>query len=357
MSEWFNYVIYVLRGLLVSRTTLIKENIALRSQLALFHHQVLSGKRPKPKTTPAFRRIWAILSRSWADWKSVLMVVRPETVIKWHRTAFRFYWARKSKPRGRPPVSQATIAIIKLIHSENPLWSPERIHHQLASLGFSDVPCPNTIAKYIPAIRKPPSEKARQSWRTFLSNHMHNTWAMDFATVPTITFRILYVLVVVSHKRREIKHIAVTAHPTAAWTVQQLREATPYDEQPEYLIHDNDPVFRSSDVQQFLIAAGVQSVRTGYRQPQQNPFAERLIGVLRRELLNHIIPLDERHLYKLLKEYADRYYNPVRTHSSLDHEQPLYDNTVSKSLPLSDVEFESKPILGGLYHSYQQKAA
>lgn len=247
--------------------------------------------------------------------------------------------------------------MIKRIHNENPLWSPERIYHQLINLGLSDIPCPNTIAKYVPAIRKPPSEKVHQSWRTFLSNHMHNTWAIDFFTLPTITFRILYVLVIISHDRREIKHIAVTAHPTADWTVQQLREATPFDERPKYLIHDNDPVFRSADVQQFLIATGIESVRTGYRQPQQNPFAERVIGVLRRELLDHIIPFDERHLCKLLKEFIGDYYHPIRTHGSLNHKPPLIHAPISQSRPFCLTELQSEPILGGLYHSYQAKAA
>jgi len=145
MPEWFNYVICTLRSLFRSHTALVQENLALRSQLALFHHQVLTGKRPKPKTTPAFRRLWAVLSRLWADWKSVLVVVRPETVIKWHRTAFRLYWRRKSRHKGRPQVSPAIIDAIKRIHNENRLRSPERIHHQLISLGITDVPCPNTI--------------------------------------------------------------------------------------------------------------------------------------------------------------------------------------------------------------------
>jgi putative transposase len=160
--NWFTFFIHTIRGILVSRATLIQENLALRSQLALFQHQVLSGKRPKPKTTRAFCQLWVIISRFFADWISIIVVVKPETVISWHRTAFRWYWRRKSKPEGRPHVSPATIAQIKRIHRENPLWSPERIHDQLISLGISDGPCPNTIAKYIPEIRKPPSEKARQ---------------------------------------------------------------------------------------------------------------------------------------------------------------------------------------------------
>jgi putative transposase len=154
-----------------------------------------------------------------------------------------------------------------VIHAQNPLWSPERIHDQLVDLGFTGVPCAKTIAKYVPEIRKPPSERTRLSWKTFLMNHAHTTWAVDFFTVTTITFRVLYVLIVISHGRREIKGIAVTAHPTADWAVQQLREATPFDEQPKYVIHDNDPVFRSTAVQRFLTATGIESVRTGYRRP------------------------------------------------------------------------------------------
>jgi putative transposase len=186
---------------------------------------------------------------------------------------------------------------------------------------------------------------------------MHNTYAIDFFTVPTLVFKVLYVFVVISHDRREIKHIAVTTHPTAAWTLQQIREATPFGEQPEYLIHDNDPVFRSVDFQLFLTAIRIESVRTGYRSPWQNPFAERVIGILRRELLDHIIPLDERHLYRLLREYIDNYYHPIRTHSSLDYEPPIKQVSVGQSQPLSDVELESQSILGGLYHGYQSKAA
>ena len=201
-------------------------------------------------------------------------------------------------------MSKGVIDTIKQTHAQNPLWSPERIHDQLVSLGLTNVPCAKTIAKYIPDIRKP-SEKARQSWKTFLANHTHDIWAMDFMTVPTLTFKVLHVLVIISHDRREIKHIAVTAHPTADWTTQQLREATPFGEHSKYVVHDNDPVFRSAAVQQFLAAIDTESVRTGYRRPDQNGICERFLGILRRELLDHIIPLDERHLYRLLKEYVE----------------------------------------------------
>ncbi|HEX3046998.1 MAG TPA: transposase family protein, partial [Bacillota bacterium] len=180
------------------------------------------------------------------------MIVNPETVIAWHRKAFRFYWFRKSKPRGRPRISRKTIALIKRIHRENPLWSPERIHDQLINLRISDAPAPNTIAKYLRSSEKPSNEKAGQSWKAFLENHRKDIWAMDFVTVPTVFFKVLYVLIVVSHERREIKHFAVTSHPTSAWVTHQIREATPFGIQPKYLIHDNDSIFTSKDLQEFL---------------------------------------------------------------------------------------------------------
>jgi hypothetical protein len=201
------------------------ENLALRSQLALFEGQVLDGKRPKPQPTPAFRLLWRWLVDFWPEWRwlvdfwpewrSAVMVVTPEMVIRWHRAAFNWYWARKSKPRGRPRISPATIALIKRIHRENLLWSPERIHDQLVALGLTDVPAPNTIAKYLPAPRNAPSERARQAWRIFLANHRREIWAMDYLTVPTLDFKVLYVLVILRHDRRIIQHTAVTEHPTA----------------------------------------------------------------------------------------------------------------------------------------------
>jgi putative transposase len=284
------------------------------------------------------------------------VIVKPETVIRWHRTAFRWYWGRRSKPRGRPAVSRSTIALIKRIHKENPLWSPERIYDQMVSLGMVDVPCPNSIAKYIPVIRRPPSEKAQQSWKTFISNHMHDTWAMDFFTVPTITFRVLYVFVVINHSRRQVVHIAVTRYPTMSWTVQQLREAMPFGERPKYLIRDNDSIY-GKDAVNFIAANGIEEVRTTYRSPWQNPFVERFIGILRRELLDHIIALDERHLERLIKEFVEDYYHPARTHSSLGHQPPVTDTSVERPRLTLDAELDSEPILGGLYHGYRAKAA
>jgi putative transposase len=238
LRNWCTFLSHTLKLNLMSRASLEMENIALRSQLALFQQQTLNHKIHRPRPTPAFRRLWVVISKLCPHWKSFLMIVKPETVIGWHRTAFRFYWTRKSKHRGRPAISHTTIALIKRIHQENPLWSPERIHDQLINLGITDAPAPNTIAKYLVSIRKPPSEKSLQSWKTFLKNHRKGIWAMDFCTVPTIFFKVLYVFVVISHDRRVIGHVAITQHPTSTWVAQQLREATPYGLQPKYLIHD-----------------------------------------------------------------------------------------------------------------------
>jgi transposase InsO family protein len=344
-----------LHQLFRSRRALILENLALRSQLALFEQQVFAGKRPKPQPTPAFRRLWIWVSKHWPAWRSALMVVKPETVIRWHRHAFRWFWARKSRPRGRPAIAPATITAIKRVHGENPLWSPERIHDQLVALGLIDVPAPNTIAKYLPETRTPSSEPRQQSWRTFLANHRQNIWAMDFFTMPTLFFKVFYVLVIIRHDRRVIQHVAVTTHPTADWVVQQLREATPFGEQPKYVIHDNDAVFRSQDVQRFLAGSGIKSVRTGIKRPQQNGICERAHGSLRRELLDYLIPLSERHLLRMLTEYVRDYYNPARTHQGIARQTPL----PSDSAPIPAVvttPLQAQPLLGGLYHTYRRVA-
>jgi putative transposase len=355
--NWFPFLAHTLKLNLMSHAALEIENIALRSQLAIFQQQTLNHKIPKPRPTPAFRRLWVMISKLCPSWKSFLMIVKPETVIGWHRTAFQFYWTRKSKHHGRPTISKATIILFKRIHHENPLWSPEWIHDQLINLGIVDAPAPapNTIAKYLSSIRKPPSEKSLQSWKTFLANHRQDIWAMDFCTVPTIFFKVLYVLVIINHDRRVIEHVAITAHPTSAWVAQQLREATPYGIQPKYLIHDNDRIFVSKDLLAFLTNSKIKSVKTGYHSPWQNGICERAIGILRRELLDHIIPFDEKHLDRLLKEYIDHYYNPHRTHQGIGRQTPILSEEPPETL-VFETGLTSKPILGGLYHTYRKAA-
>jgi transposase InsO family protein len=301
-----------------------------------------------------FRQLWVLLSKFLPKWKDILIVARPETVMRWHKTAFKLYWQKKSKKTGRPKISPATIALIKRIHKENPLLSPEKIHEKLVALNIVDAPAPNTIYKYIPQIRKSPTDKQRQSWRTFLKNHSPNTLSMDFFVVLTITFKILYVWIILSHDRRKIEHFAVTTNPSSAWVMQCIREATPYDHIPKYLIHDNDPTFPAKDFKVFLENTNIKSKRTAIKSPWQNGRCERCIRTLREELVNHIIPLNENHLHRLLSEYI-KYHNTERTHQGIKSETPVISGKPIET-KAKDTILKSKPILGGLYHSYKKCA-
>ncbi|WP_262174273.1 integrase core domain-containing protein [Saccharococcus sp. Marseille-Q5394] len=288
------------------------------------------------------------------NWKEVLLIVRPETVIRWHRTAFKMYWSRLSKRNGRPAISKETIQLIKRIHKENPLLSPEKIHERMLVLGIKHTPAPNTIAKYLSVTRKPPSDRQIQSWKTFLKNHHHELWATDFFTIPTYKFQILYGLVIIHHQTRQIVYFAGTTNPTAQWTIQQFRNATPFEKAPKYLLHDNDPIFCSRAFQSFLKSSGITSKKTAYRSPWQNPYAERVIGTIKRELLDHVIPLNERHLHSLLREYIN-YYNTERPHQGISGNTPTpppiqFPTTAEKT------NLEATSVLNGLYHSYKKIA-
>ena len=303
--------------------------IAILSQLALFDQKISNNKIPKPRADDSFRALWIFLSEHLDDWKKNL-VVTPETVIRWQRTLATCHWAEKSRKRGRPPISREIIIMIKQIHKENPLLSPEKIREQLINQNITDVPSANTIRKYLPETKKTPTEKQLQSWKTFLHNHKE-LWSMDFCTVPTITFKRLYVLVIVSHFRRRIEHIAVTDSPTSEWVIQQIREATPFGKQPKYLLHDRGSAFTSGKFQQFLKGARICSIKTSPRSPWQNAICERTIGILRQELLNHLIPLNQEHIQKHLTEYVEKYYNTHRTHQGIECQTP--DITSQKQHP------------------------
>jgi len=355
IRECLGYVCsFLLTGLKSDRSK-DYEILLLRSQLSLVQLEIENRKRAKPRPTPAFRLLAVFLSRRFAGWKTALIVVKPETVIRWHRRGFRLYWMLKSRRKrpGRPRVSRQTIALVKRIREENPLLSPEKIHELLVDLAVSDAPAPNTIAKYLPDTRKPPSEKQVQSWKTFLRNH--GLWSMDLFIVPTIKFQLLYVLVIVSHARRRIEHFAVTTNPTAIWAAQQVREATPFGRQPKYLLHDNDPIFTADYFQRFLSNADIGSVRTSIMSPWQNGICERLVGILRREVLDHIIPLDQNHLERILRGYTNGYYNPHRTHQGIGGETPDASPRQAETRA-SDVKLVAKEVLGGLYHTYTRAA-
>jgi len=329
------------------------EILALRSQLAVFQEQMVNKKIIRPNVNDRFRRLWVFLSKVLPNWKSVLVLVKPETVIGWHECTFKRHWRDKSKG-GRPPIPKDTIALIKRIHKENPTLSPEKIHERLVDLAIVDAPAPNTIAKYIRGKRTRPTEKQVQSWQSFLRNHAKDIWAMDFAVVPTLAFKPLYVLLVVSHGRRKIEHFAVTNHPNAPWLIQQIRNATAFGHQPNYLLHDNGQPFKDKTFQEFLLRSTIKSKSITPHSPWQNGICERLVGIVRRELFDHIIPLNQRHLERLLAEYVD-YYNNVRTHQALDGETPVESEPPPLTL-VKDTKLRVKPILGGLYHDYEKAA-
>lgn len=354
VKDWFCMFFQFLSAFIKSKEAIALENMALKSQLSLLQEKLINKKIPQPKSNFSFRWLWVTLSKKLENWKSLLFLFKPETIISWHKNLFKKYWKKKSQ-RGRPCISQKTIYLIKRIHKENPLLSPEKIHEKLLQLNVVDAPCPNTIAKYLPQTRKPFSEKQRQSWRTFLKNHAKDTWAMDAFVVPTLSFKILYVLVIMKLDRREIKHIAVTDCFNGEWTKTQLREATSFNDVPKYLIHDNDPVFTSGVVQKFLEASHVKSKRIAPHSPWQNGICERHIKTIREELLNHIIPLNRKHLSSLLKEYVQSYYNVERTHQGIGCETPI-PKVVPLPSRIEDTKWKATPILNGLYSSYEKIA-
>src|SRR6059036_3894355 len=317
------------------------ENLALRQQLAVYKRTT-----NRPRLQRSDRLLWVWLSRVWPAWRQALVIVAPATVLLWQRHRFRRHWATLSgRPSaGHPPVDAAIKALVRRMAAANPLWGAPRIHGELRKLGI-DV-AERTVSRLLPARRSPPS----QTWRTFLTNHVGDLVAVDFFTVPTTCLRVLFVLVALSHHRRRALHFNVTEHPTAAWTAQQLVEAFPDDSAPSYLLRDRDRVYG----QQFrhrVKGIGIDEVLTAPHSPWQNPFAERLIGSIRRECLNHVLVLGERQLRRILVRYFE-YYHRARAHLSLDKDAPD-----ARAVELSDAgRIVEIPEVGGLHHRYVRAA-
>ena len=334
-------LLHSLRFLVRSRAALHLEILALRHQLAVANR----SRRPRLRLTTVDRVLWAWLSHRWCGWRSALHVVQPATVLAWHRRGFRLFWTWKSRHRtGRPAVPADVRALIREMSTANPLWGAPRIHGELQKLGISV--SQSTVAKYMRRQRRPPS----QTWRTFLTNHASQIMAADLFVVPTVTFRLLFVLVILAHDRRRIVHVAVTEHPTAAWTAQQLRNAFSENEAPRYLLHDRDSVF--ADVATTIAGMNTQAVRTAPRSPWQNAYVERVIGSIRRECLDHVIVMNAAGLHRVLRDYV-AYYMRSRTHLALDKDTP-YPRPVT---PPSAGRIVAIPEVGGLHHRYDRIAA
>jgi len=327
---------------LKARQRLAMENLALRHQI-----QVLQRSGKRPRLTSVDRGLWVFLSRIWHDWRDGLFVVKPDTVVQWHRMGFKLYWRWKSRKRkrGRPHVSRQLVALIRKMSLSNPLWGAPRIHGELLKLGIDLAQ--STISKYMRRPRRAPS----QTWKTFLRNHLEETASIDFFTVPTATFRVLYVFLVLSHNRRRVIHFNVTEFPSAEWTARQLIEAFPWATAPKFLLRDRDSIY-GHEVTRTIHNLCAEQVLAAARSPWQNPYVERAIGSIRRECLDHVIVLNEQHLRKVLKEYF-RYYAESRTHLALGKDCP----EPREIEPPEMGRIVAVPQLGGLHHRYTRIAA
>jgi transposase InsO family protein len=311
---------------------------------------VFKRRAPRPKLGNLDKLFWVAFRRLWPQWKQSLWIVSPETVVRWHRAGFRRYWnwiSRHQKAFGRKRISQELRELIFRMVVENPTWGAPRIHGELLKLGF-DV-AERTVSRWVQKAPRDPEPAKR--WQTFLQNHHEVIAAMDFFTVPTITFGVLYCFFVISHDRRRILHLNVTQHPISLWIGQQLREAFPYETGYKYLILDRDAKFGTT-VSSAAKAVGLKTVRTSFRSPWQNGVAERWVGSCRRDLLDHIIPVNQRHLKRLLTEYV-RYYHDDRTHIGLEKDTPHPRAPAKSNRPSQILSF---PRLGGLHHRYDPAA-
>jgi hypothetical protein len=334
-------LLYSLRFLVRSRAALHLEIVALRHQLVITSR----CRRPRLRLTALDRALWVWLAHRWRGWRSALHVVQPATVIAWHRRGFRLFWTWKSRHRiGRPAVSLDVRTLIREMSTANPLWGAPRLHGELLKLGISV--SESTVAKYMRRHPRPPS----QTWRTFLTNHASQIMAADLFVVPTVTFRLLFVRVILAHDRRRIMHVAVTEHPTAAWTAQQLRNAFPENESPRYLLHDRDSVF--AHVATTMDAMNTQAIRTAPRSPWQNAYVERVIGSIRRECLDHVIAVNVTGLRRVLTAYV-AYNMRSRTHLGLGKDTPCPRPVT----PRSAGRIVAIPEVGGLHHRYDRVAA
>jgi transposase InsO family protein len=342
MLEYLLLVTGLIRTTLRRRSDLVAENrhLLLRHQLAILTRPT----RRQPRLRARDKLFWLLVRAVRRDWRRHLVVVRPQTVIRWHRHAWRLFWRWRSRPGlGRPRLEAEVRELIARMAHENPLWGSERIRGELLKLGIAVSRRSIQRYRWCRPVH-PPS----QTWRTFLANHAQAIWAADLCTVQTLTFRTLYVLVLIAHGRRELVHVAVTAHPAAAWVWRQAVEATAWGRRPRFLLRDRDADY-GGDFGSRLAALGVEQVLTPVRAPRANAVAERLIGTLRRECLDHLIVLNERRLRAVLGEFAE-FYNSARPHRTLRLETPL------PAVRPASGPIRARPVLGGLHHTYERAA-
>ena len=342
-----------------NKQDLLVENALLRHQLTVLHRKV---KRPQLSKTD--RALLVLLTGKLRTWKSALLIVQPDTLLRWHKQGFRLFWRRKSKTTSREAkqakLPVGTIELIKEMARANRLWGAERIIGELLKLDIRV--CKRTIQKYMRQGRRsgPWERKSDQNWITFLHNHAHQVWACDFLPVYDLFFRPLFIFFIIELGTRRVVHFNVTRSPTDEWTAQQLREATPYGEVPRFLIRDNDGKF-GEKFTRVAVSSGIEVLRTPYKAPKANAFCERFLGSVRRECLDHILILTERHLHRVIREYV-QFYNSARPHQGMDQAIPNgapAPPLVPQAPPPSDgpeAKIISFPVLGGLHHDYRRAA-
>ena len=337
MADLLKLILGLLASLFKSRASLEAEVLILRQQINVLRRRM--PKRPHLNNTDRFLFVW--LYRLFPSVLGAVAIVRPETIVRWHRAGFRAYWCWRSRNRvGRPRISGELRTLIREMSRANPLWGAPHIHGELLKLGFEVAQ--STVARYMCRGWRPPS----QGWRTFLRNHADAIAAIDLFVLPTIAFQTLYCLVIVRHGRRFWVSFGVTANPTAEWISRQITEAFPWDCAPRYLIRDRDTSYGPVFVQR-LRTMGIRDRPIAPRSPWQNAYVERLIGSIRRECLDHMIVFGEAHLRRILGAYAV-YYNESRTHRSLKKDTPVH-----RAIQRLGV-ITSEPVLGGLHHRYRR---
>ena len=323
-----------------NRRDLIVENAMLRQQLIVLHRQV-----KRPHLTQGDRLLMILLARMTGYWQQALHIVQPETLLRWHRDLFRYYWRRKSKSDKREPrISPETIELIEQMASENRLWGAERIRGELLKLGIKG--SKRTVQKYM---LKVGHNRSGQTWVTFLKNHIRDICPCDFTVVYDLCFRPLYIFVIMELHNRRIVHAAITRSPTDEWVTQQLRDATPWGVGPKYLIRDRDSKYGK---QFAAVAGGIEILKMPVRAPRANSYCERHIGSLRRECLDHMLVLNHRQLDRSVHEYID-YYNRSRPHQGIGQQIPeCYAEGNPWPTRKPEGKVTSTPVLNGLHHSY-----
>ena len=325
----------------------IKTNTQLKLEVIFLTKQLEIYQRtdPKLKIKASDRFFFSLMKVLLSGWKERLFIVKPNTLIKWHRLGFRLFWKWKSGGEGgRPMMNGEVILLIKKMANENPTWGAPRIHSELLLLGYKI--SESTVLRYMP---KKGKRTNGQNWKTFLKNHSKDIIAIDFLTVPTINFKLMYVLVIIEHHRRKLIHFNVTKNPTSEWTIQQIRNMLFDYEAPKYLIRDRDKKYGNlftEGINNF----GIKQIITAYRSPWQNGYCERVIGTIKRECLDHVIVLNENHLKSILDEYVS-YYNKYRPHLGLDKDSP------EGRAVQSEGEIYKVPVINGLHHVYFRQAA